>query len=260
MKHMKFYFLGFLLLAAWCTNAQTLVPGDTALTLVSDSTLRYDSIISKVMATQFTYKQVSVRAKMKWDDGQKEQDFQGTIRLKKDSVIWASLFNGVGIEGVRVMLTPDSFKIINRLTEEYGVRDFRVVQALVSFPVQFGMLQQALAGTKIDIQEKASTALHDDSLLLLINETDLLQERIWVEPQHYTITKMVLKDKMLKQVMTVTFDAYNDLNGKPFSYKRYVEFNRDGLLTRLQIDITKVRVDEEMDFPFDVGPKYKKVE
>lgn len=257
---MKVYFLGILLLSMFCSHAQQTASTDSTFTLVSDTTLRYDSILSKVQAAQFSYKQVSVRAKIKWDDGQKEQDFQGTIRLKKDSLIWASLFNGVGIEGVRVLITPDTFKILNRLTEEYGVRDFRVVQALVSFPVQFTMLQQALAGTKIDIQEKASTAVRDDSLLLLINETDMLQERIWVEPQHYTITRIVLKDKMLKQVMTVTFDAYNDLNGKTFSYKRNVEFNRDGLVTRVQIDITKVRVDEDMEFPFDVSPKYKKIE
>lgn len=257
---LKACFLAAALLLLVFAKAQETGLASSGTALVADSTLRYDSLLSRVMDAQFGYRLLSVRAKMQWDDGQKQQDFQGTIRLKKDSVIWASLFNGVGIEGMRVLLTPDSLKLLNRLTEEYAARDFRVVQALVSFPVQFDMLQQALAGNKMDIQEKAATAVRDDSLLLLINETDMLQERIWVEPQHYTITKMVLKDKMLKQVMTVTFDAYNVLNGKPFSYKRNVEFNRDGMLTRLQIDITKVRVDEEMDFPFDVSPKYKKIE
>ena len=37
------------------------------------------------------------------------------IRMQKDSVIWISITGPLNIEGARVLITPDSVKIINKL-------------------------------------------------------------------------------------------------------------------------------------------------
>ena len=58
--------------------------------------------------------------------------------------------------------------------------------------------------------------------------------------------------------MLITFDNYNLIEGKPFSYYRYIEVNRDGVVLKLTIDFTKIRLNEPLTYPFEVSEKYKR--
>jgi len=220
----------------------------------------FDSVATKVFARAPVYQTLSLRSQMQWDDGDAEQNFAGSIRLQKDSLIWLSLTGPLNIEGARVLISPDTFKIINKLSAEYAIRGFSFLHTWLYFPVTFSMLQQIIEGRKVDIGEKASTVAVEDSLYVLYYESDKLQEKMWVNPVNYTITKIVLKDKMLKQQMTVNFEAYNDLNGNPFSYRRKIEINRNEVVLLLNMEITRVQTDEKLSYPFDITDRYKKIE
>lgn len=222
--------------------------------------ISFDTLVSRVFDTQTPYKTLSARTKLKWNDGKSEQDFQASIRMKKDSIVWGSLFGAMGVEGARIMITPDTFMVLNKIGNDYAVRNFDFLQAWLMFPISFGMLQQTLAGQKVDISETASMAFLQDSSFVIYYETDRLQEKIWVKPENYTITKMVLKDKKLIQEMTITFDDYKELNGKPFSYQRSVEVVRGAQVLRLNTTISKISLDEELTYPFEITDRYKKIE
>ena len=221
--------------------------------------VNFDSVFSKVAANQIPYKTLSERTTLTWDDGNTAQQFNSNIRAKKDSLIWMSL-GMFGFEGARVLISPDSFRLINKLTNEYIVRDYNFIQSWILMPVSFEMLQQIIAGEKISINEKAKLATKEDSSYVLYLESDKLLEKIWVDTENYTLKKILLKDKLLKQDMTITFDSYNSLNQKPFSYKRSIVIHRDAATMKLSMDITKAHVDEELNFPFEVNEKYKRVE
>lgn len=218
-----------------------------------------DSLLYKISVNQIQYKTLSERTTLIWDDGNTAQQFNANIRVKKDSLIWMSL--GIfGFEGARVLISPDSFRLINKLTNEYLVRDYSFIQSWILMPVNFEMLQQIIAGEKISINEKAKFATKEDSSYVLYLESDKLLEKIWVNTENYTLKKILLKDKLLKQDMTITFDSYNSLNQKAFSYKRNITIHRDAAIMKLNMEITKAHVDEELNFPFEVNDKYKRVE
>ncbi|MDB5282992.1 MAG: hypothetical protein JWO06_2067 [Bacteroidota bacterium] len=224
-----------------------------------DSLVNYDSLALKVAANQPAYQTLSERAKLVWDDGTSEQDFQANIRTLKDSLVWMSLTGAMGIEGARILATKDSFRLINKMAAEYASRDFSFLSDWLLFPVSFKMLQQILAGGQISINERASVALYKDSMYVIYNENEKMLEKIWVNTGNYTITKILLKDKMLAQEMSITFDRYSELNGKPFSYNRVIDVNREGVKLKLSIDINKARLNEDLSYPFEVSEKYKRV-
>jgi hypothetical protein len=218
-----------------------------------------DTLLSRIAENKMAYNTLSERTVLTWDDGNTAQQFNGSIRVKKDSIIWLSL-GMFGFEGARVMITPDSFRLVNKLSNEYLVRDQSFIQNWILLPVDFRMLQQIISGEIISINEKARTAAREDSSLVLYFESDKLFEKVWVNPLNHTLDKILLKDKMLKQDMTITFGGYNSLQQKPFSYKRSIVINRNGNVLKLDMDIKKARVDEELSFPFEVNEKYKKNE
>lgn len=219
-----------------------------------------DTVLTRMASAQPAYRTLSVRARLQWDDGKNQQDFQANIRMLKDSLVWMSLTGGPGVEGARVLMNRDSFRLINKMTGEYAVRDFGFMGSWLMFPISFDMLQQLIAGQKISIGEKAVKAVLQDSTYVVYCESDKMLEKIWVNTGNYTPAKLLLKDKLLRQDMTVNFDAYKDLNGKPFSYRREISVNRDGVQLKLDIDITKVRVNDDLSYPFEVSEKYKRVE
>jgi len=221
--------------------------------------VNFDSVYSKVVANQIQYKTLSERTTLTWDDGNTAQQFNASIRVRKDSLIWMSL-GMFGFEGARVLISLDSFRLVNKLTSEYMVRDYNFIQSWILMPVNFEMLQQILAGQKISINEKATSVTKEDSSYVLYMESDKLLEKVWVDSVSYTIKKILLKDKLLKQDMAITFDSYNSLNQKPFSYKRNIIIHRDAATMKLSMEITKAQVNEELNFPFEVNEKYKRVE
>lgn len=268
---MKFYGIGLLLLFLFSISAKSQnlsTTGNTISEQNSDSVVSThaqaiiapDTLLARVFAQQPEYNTLSLRTRLIWDDSKEQQDFQGNIRMIKDSIIWVSLSGAMGVEGARVLLTPDTFKIINKLGNEYDIRPFASLRNWLLFPVSFSMLQQTLAGQKININETASAAFYQDSMYVLYCENDKLLQKIWVQPQHYTITKMLLKDKLLQQDMLITFDGYNDLNGKPFSYQRNVEINRSTYSVKLSIQVQRVGINQPVEFPFEISDRYKRVE
>ena len=221
--------------------------------------VNFAPVFSKVAANQIQYKTLSERTTLTWDDGNTAQQFNANIRVKKDSLIWMSL-GMFGFEGARALISPDSFRLANKLTNEYMVRDYNFIQSWILMPVNFEMLQQIIVGEKISINEKAKLVAAEDSSYVLYVESDKLLEKIWVDTQNYTLKKILLKDKLLKQDMTINFDSYNSLNTKPFSYKRSIVIHRDAATMKLSMDITKAHMDEELNFPFEVNEKYKRVD
>jgi hypothetical protein len=220
--------------------------------------ITFDTLIRHLTLNQTGYRTLSAKAKLSWDDGQSQQDFQATVRMKKDSLVWMSITGPMNVEAARVLITPDTFQLLNKINTEYTGRDFSYLNNWLLFPVSFPMLQQILAGEKLDIHEKASTAAYQDSMFIIYAENNNLLEKIWVNSGNYTIAKILLKDKRLTQQMSITFDNYNLLEGKPFSYHRIIEVNRDGVVLTLTIDFTKVKLNENLGYPFEVSEKYKR--
>ena len=218
----------------------------------------FDSLMRGIAANQTGYKTFSGRAKMSFDDGKAVQDFQAGIRMKKDTLVWMTINGPMNVEAARVFISPDTFQLMNKINGEYAGRSFSFLNNWLLFPVSFDMLQQLIAGEKMNIHEKASTAAYQDSTFIIYCESDKLLEKIWVNSGNYTISKILLKDKLLTQQMSVNFDSYNQVEGKPFSFHRDIEVNRDGVILKLTIDFTKVKLNENLTYPFEVSEKQKR--
>jgi hypothetical protein len=223
--------------------------------------LNYDTLAQKISERQFEYNTLSLHSKMSYDDGTSQQDFAASIRMLKDSLIWISISGAMGVEAARVLITPDTFCIINKLDGSAELHGFDFVQKWLLFPVSFKMLQQIIAGQQLDIQQRAGMAALSDSFSIIYAESEKLLEKIWVNNANYTLAKILLKDKLITQDLTVTFDNYNEqaaMPGKPFSLQRQISVNRNGIALSLTIETSKVKVNEAQTYPFEISNKNKR--
>jgi hypothetical protein len=74
---------------------------------------------------------------------------KGTIRVKKDSIIWVSITPALNIEAVRCVLTPDSVRYINRIDKTYYEGGYDIIQKITAVPMNYSALQSVLLNEMI---------------------------------------------------------------------------------------------------------------
>lgn len=101
-------------------------------------------------------------------------NFKATIRMRKDSAIWVSIVPALGIEMIRVMITPDSLKYLSKIPENkfYYTGGFDEIGRLIGIDFDFEMLQDLLVGNAIGLEkdEQRFRSEIDDNNYLLISK------------------------------------------------------------------------------------------
>jgi hypothetical protein len=65
---------------------------------------------------------------------------------------------------------------------------------------------------------------------------------------------------MVKQQLDVTFDGYSEVAGKPFATTRNIIAKRQNDTLKLNLEFSKFRINEPLEFPFEISNNLKKVE
>jgi len=100
------------------------------------------------------------------------QGFKATIRMKKDSAVWISITPALGIEMIRMLVTPDSLKYLSKIPENkfYYLGTFEDINKLIGVGLDFDMLQDILIGNAIGLEKdegRFRSETEDESYLLI---------------------------------------------------------------------------------------------
>src|SRR5918993_935414 len=89
----------------------------------ADSVRFIRQIYTTLDSNRIDFKTFSAKVKVDFEgkDG-KKSDFNANIRLIKDSVMWISINALLGIEAFRVLITPDSVKVMNKVDKVIQLR------------------------------------------------------------------------------------------------------------------------------------------
>ena len=74
----------------------------------------------------------------------KETDFTVALRMRKDSIIWASVSPALGIEVIRFVATKDTLKFIDRIHKKYFVGDYDTLSKMLKTEIDLEVLQSLL--------------------------------------------------------------------------------------------------------------------
>ena len=100
------------------------------------------------------------------------QSFKANIRMKKDSVIWISISPALGIEVLRVLITPDSVKYVSKIPENkhYYLGGFSVINEISKMDIDFATFQDILLGNAIGLEKdegKFRSEVDENNYLLI---------------------------------------------------------------------------------------------
>jgi hypothetical protein len=112
-------------------------------------------VLKRYNESRFDYDWLGMKVDADFGTETESSGFKATIRMRKDSLIWVSITPALGIEMIRVMITPDSLKYLSKIPDNkfYYLGNFEDVNKLVGTAFDFEMLQQLLVGNAIGLEK-----------------------------------------------------------------------------------------------------------
>ncbi len=276
-----------------------------AFTLISCKTTRIISsekvrqmgagkLYTNVTSNYLPYNTLSIKfdINIKFDDIDKS--IGGTLRIKKDSLIWISLTPALGIEVARIQFTPDSIMFMNKLKNEYSSKTYEYFDNKFQTDLSFNDLQAIFTNeiflysdTDEENNEKLNTdnkeerfyrktfiSTTDSNLYVLKTQrkhkikkyikknktVDFIVETLSILPNMFKISNISVIDYNEKRTLNIQYSDFIDVNYKvmPSVIKMQIETAQKQM--NAEIKYNKITVNSDVSFPFKISDKYKRVE
>ena len=182
------------------------------------------------------------------------------IRMRKDSVIWLNA-KAFGIEAGRVLIKPDSIFVLDRINKTYMAKDIFWLQDEFGLPVDFKGLQAMLFGNPIFFH-KDLTVAKDSVSYTLAGESSRYRAQYKTDGFTFKLLEMLIAQPADKRTGFFQLSDYHTLaSGQSFSRYRNIELSSPETgAARIRIEVTDAEVNGELNMPFNVSSRYRKVD
>ena len=217
-----------------------------------------DVLLQRLLENQVHADWLDARAKSTYADDYGGESFSSVIRIRKDSAIWM-VFKKFSIEGARILITPDSAHILDRLNGAYTAVPFSELQQQYQLPLSFDGLQALLLGNPVFFSRESQT-LTDTGSYVLRQKTDQLQADYRLDADTYRLREFLVADFRNSRTVSMDISRYLPLaDQRNFSYFRRLKLSGPKLgQVRVDIEFTKVELDVPQSMDFKVPPQYSR--
>ena len=138
--------LCFILLSG-CSNAKRLADGKPLIPREPNHILKQ----SKKAVLDWDWIGFKMNAEVKANGT--SEDFTINVRMARDSAIWISLTPALGVEVARILLDPDSVRVISKVPQNKFVYsgDYEQLQDFLGVPFDFYTFQELFSGTSLGL-------------------------------------------------------------------------------------------------------------
>jgi hypothetical protein len=221
------------------------------------------SIVKNIMAdvTKNRIEFTTFTAKVKIDYEGKENSDQATayVRMKKDSLIWISLTGALGIEGIRVLISKDSVKLMNKLQKTVQYRSLAYLQELTQIPFDFYSLQDIIVGNPVFLDSNIVSYQSNGKDLLVLMVGNVFKHLITLENNDFKVLHSKLDDidATRNRTCDITYDNYENAGNFNFAAKRKITVAEKAKLD-INLDFKSYNFNKPQDYPFNVPKNYKR--
>ncbi len=230
-------------------------------------------LFAKLKANEFKFQTFEARFNIDYNENRKYLDFKGQIRIVKDSVIWISFNQDLGIEIARILITADTVKYMDRFNKKYLITDYAFINNFLNTSIDFGILQSIILGNDFEYYDRAKFKTSVDGGLYKLstggrsklkkyvrNSNDaerIFLQSIWLNPETYKIIQLRMKEltKNSKK-LSADYSGFENMDGQqlfPTTINYLVEAE-DAI--KVKVDFNRIVLNQKLNFPFKIPSKY----
>jgi outer membrane biogenesis lipoprotein LolB len=189
----------------------------------------------------------------------KKYDVNAHLRMYKDSVIWISVTAILGIEGMRVLITKDSVKLLNKQDKVYTARSVSYLQEVSALPLDLHSLQDLLIGNPVFIDSGNIVSYSNaGGFISLLSIGDFFKNLLTLTETEKLLQSSKLDDTDAQRNRTchLSYEEYENKKGVNFSSKRFISVVENKKL-EIRLHFRQYEFNETLSFPFNIPKNYK---
>lgn len=259
-----------LILMASCRSTRTIgravAKKDTAVAPVVNLPAEVDTLqligttLQQVAGNRINFQTFNAKVGVdyKGSDG-KGHDVNASVRLSRDSAIWVSANAILGIEAIRLLVTKDSVKLLNKLDKVYSARSIAYLQEITSLPLNLYTLQDIIIGNPVFLDSNVIRFSAGNGLINLLSIGQFFKNLLTLNEADKTIvlSKLDDVDPLRSRTAYLSYTDYENKSGFPFATKRQIVVSEKGRL-EIKLDFKNYEFNVPVEFPFSVPKNYRR--
>lgn len=235
------------------TNASSISPIHDTLALEKKDTLKTEAARLLYSENGIPFQTFSAKVKVEYqDENGKQPDVNAFVRMKKDQAIWISVAaTFLNIEGFRVLITPDSVVVMNKLEKTIEEYPFSYLQSRISIPVSFNDVQELVAG-RAAMTGDSIGLVKSDGNYLEISLSDKNIDNIF----YYTLPRLLLAKQSARisqpgknYTANMLYEDYSKTDAGYFSTSRDVRIPEKQ--QHIFLSFKQIEFNKELSLPFN---------
>ncbi len=234
-----------------------------------------DFLTAKLKQNELKFDWLTAKFSAEYKNKDSEYTFNGQIRIRKDSLVWISLSPLMGIEVIRLMISQDSIKYINRMNNSYFIGDYEYLNQFLNTNIDFDVLQAFLIGRDLSFYEdntfrasvdgdnyKLSTSGRRKLKKYVKSGDDTVKvfiQNIWLDPNTFKITRADVKEVKREHIrLEATYGSFQQIGDQFFPELMHYNIYADNNLY-VKASFSRITLDEPQTFPFKVPSSFKAI-
>jgi hypothetical protein len=216
--------------------------------------------INLIKSAQTAFNTFSAKARTKLTINDETNDVTLYVRVQHDRKIWVSVTAIAGIEAARVLITPDSVMLINRMQNTYLKQPFSYIYKYAGNQVNYEMIESALLGNVIpqalnessDIQPSGANTILTGNLADLIYKITLGADN--------KLNQFYLSNADGSQAMQVTNGVFVQVGSRVLPSQ--IDMASVVKNKKIQVNLHYIKEEFELplEFPFKIPARYAPAE
>ena len=217
------------------------------------------SLLDSVKQHAFTYKTLSAKIKTtyKAPDGN-ELELTITLRSVYDSAIWMSISPALGIEAVRVLLTPDNVKVMDKLNRHYAIEPYTYLKRFSEADITFSTIQNIISGNAAFINDSFRTDSVTNYYFGSCSQHTLTNEMAITKT--FRILASVVADTVSTEMISIKNSDFTFVEYEYFPFDIRIEAFSKNKTSSITLNYSNVAINIPVELKFSIPHTYTKFE
>lgn len=209
-----------------------------------------------VWQNRLVYNTFSGKAKVHVDGPDGNQDFTAHIRIRKDSVIWINITALGGLSFGRVLITRDSFFMINQLQKEYRRMPLSDIAKILPSKVDFASLQNLIVGEPLREGAITNAKVFGGSWTLQVDDSSYIQQITYNRADSTMRTEQMRTRTTGGPEAILQYGDYEMTAGRRLSTDRAINVKNGNDVYSVEMHFNNADFNQPLEFPFSIPRNY----
>jgi hypothetical protein len=251
-----------------------------------------EKLLKKVSENSLDYESFSIsRINCQFNSNQTKTSFRISVKTIKDEKILASITK-LNIPVGRVLLTPDSVIYVNYIERNYFVDDYSFLSGFLNIDLDFATIQSIISNSAFSyrndekdkdfktfitsvesgmyilqsekerkvfkMDEKGKTGKIERRLKRLDDDALILQ-KMSINPQNFSLTKLLIEDKTNRRKMEMIFDDFVKVLDKDYPGSIDMSFSSETDNVYLKVRMSGFSTEKLNSVNLEIPEKYQQI-